>query len=106
MGTFAFSVKTVKSGLNFSKSGLLTAVNDAGEGIPAEHLPHLFERFYRVENSRARSEGGVGLGLAIVKQMVEAHGGQVWAESERGKGSTFYFFLPSWNKFLSETFNH
>jgi signal transduction histidine kinase len=57
-------------------------------------LPHVFERFYRVEKSRVRNEGGSGLGLAIVKQMVQAHGGKVWVESELAKGSTFYFSLP------------
>ena len=73
---------------------LVVSVVDTGEGIPAENLPHVFERFYRVENSRSRSEGGVGLGLAIVKQMVQAHGGRVWVESLSGQGSTFYFSLP------------
>jgi len=75
-------------------SGNLSNVTDTGEGIPEEHIPHLFERFYKVEDSRTRSEGGAGLGLAIVKQMVQAHGGRVWAESEPGKGSTFYITLP------------
>ncbi|MCK4222476.1 MAG: sensor histidine kinase, partial [Dehalococcoidia bacterium] len=69
-------------------------VADSGEGIAPEHLPHVFERFYRAESSRSRSEGGAGLGLAIVRQMVQAHGGQVWAESEPGQGSTFYVALP------------
>ncbi|MBI4295526.1 MAG: HAMP domain-containing protein [Chloroflexi bacterium] len=73
---------------------LLISVADTGEGIAPEHLPYVFERFYRVESSRSRGEGGVGLGLAIVKQMVEAHGGKVWAESEAGKGATFYITLP------------
>ncbi len=73
---------------------LVVSVADSGEGISPEHLPHVFERFYRVEASRSRGEGGTGLGLAIVKQMVEAHGGKVWAESEIGKGSTFYVALP------------
>lgn len=73
---------------------LLVSVRDNGEGIPAENLPHIFERFYRVDNSRARSEGGTGLGLAIVKQMVEAHGGRVWAESHPGQGSTFHLTIP------------
>ncbi|MBI2869219.1 MAG: HAMP domain-containing histidine kinase [Chloroflexi bacterium] len=72
----------------------LIAVADNGEGIPAEALPNVFERFYRVGASRARSEGGSGLGLAIVKQMVLAHGGAVWAQSEPGKGSTFFVSLP------------
>jgi signal transduction histidine kinase len=79
---------------NDERKHLIVSVADTGEGIPSEHLSHLFERFYRVENSRSRSEGGAGLGLAIVKQMVEAHGGQVWVESLSGKGSTFSFTLP------------
>jgi two-component system OmpR family sensor kinase len=73
---------------------LLISVTDSGEGIAAEHLPHIFERFYRVGSSRARSQGGTGLGLAIVKQMVEAHDGRVWAESEAGRGSIFHIALP------------
>jgi signal transduction histidine kinase len=73
---------------------LVLSVADTGEGIPQEHIPHIFERFYRVEKSRSRSEGGSGLGLAIVKQIVHAHGGKVWVESEVGKGSTFYVALP------------
>jgi len=73
---------------------LVLSVADTGEGISREHLPHVFDRFYRVEESRSRGEGGAGLGLAIVKQMSEAHGGKVWAESELGKGSTFHVALP------------
>lgn len=64
-------------------------VEDNGEGIPAEGIPHLFERFYRVDKARDRARGGSGLGLAIVRSIVEAHGGAVWAESELGKGSVF-----------------
>ncbi|GAI96003.1 unnamed protein product, partial [marine sediment metagenome] len=63
---------------------ILLKVIDTGEGIPPEHLPFVFERFYRVQPSRDKSEGGTGLGLAIVKQMVEAHKGKVWAESQPG----------------------
>ncbi len=77
---------------------LVVSVRDTGEGIPTENLPHIFERFYRVDSSRARREGGTGLGLAIVKQMVEAHGGSVWVESELGKGSTFYLAVPVLDK--------
>jgi signal transduction histidine kinase len=73
---------------------LILSLKDTGEGIAPEHLPYIFERFYRVEKSRARSEGGSGLGLAIVKKMVQAHGGRVWVESEPGKGSAFYVALP------------
>ena len=70
-------------------------VTDTGVGIPAEHLPHIFQRFYRVDKSRSRSGGGSGLGLTIAKHLVEAHGGQIWAESPGpGRGSTFTFTLP------------
>lgn len=70
------------------------SVTDTGEGIPAEDLPNIFERFYRVDKSRARSTGGSGLGLTIAKRYVEAHGGKVSVESEPGKGSRFSFTLP------------
>lgn len=70
------------------------AVEDSGPGIDAEHLPHIFDRFYRVEGSRSRESGGAGLGLAIVKQLVEAHGGTVSVESTPGRGSRFAFRLP------------
>jgi signal transduction histidine kinase len=71
------------------------SVVDSGIGIPPEHLPHLFTRFYRVDKSRARSHGGSGIGLTIAKHLVEAHGGRIWAESQgAGKGSTFTFTLP------------
>ncbi|MBO0779142.1 MAG: HAMP domain-containing protein [Ktedonobacteraceae bacterium] len=70
-------------------------VQDTGIGIAPEHLPYLFERFYRVDASRARATGGTGLGLAIVKQMVQAHGGQITASSQPGKGTCFTFILPA-----------
>ncbi len=70
------------------------AVADTGPGIPAEHLPRLFERFYRVDPARSREDGGTGIGLAIARSVVEAHGGRIWAESEPGRGSTFTFELP------------
>jgi signal transduction histidine kinase len=70
------------------------AVTDTGPGIDAEHLPRLFDRFYRVDTARSREEGGTGIGLAIARSVVEAHGGRIWAESEPGKGSTFTFELP------------
>lgn len=70
-------------------------VSDTGIGIPREHLPHVFTRFYRVDKSRSRSGGGSGIGLTIAKHLVEAHGGRVWVESAgTGKGSTFRFTLP------------
>ncbi len=73
---------------------VLVEVSDNGIGIAEEHLPRLFERFYRVGKSRARNEGGSGLGLAIVKHIVEAHGGSITVKSAEGKGTTFGFTLP------------
>lgn len=71
-------------------------VQDTGVGIPPEHLPHIFKRFYRVEPSRSRAHGGSGLGLTIVRLLVEAHGGQIWAESPGpNRGSTFILRLPT-----------
>lgn len=69
-------------------------VRDTGIGIAREHIPRLFERFYRVDKARSRELGGTGLGLAIVKHLVQAHNGAVWVESEVGTGSTFWFSLP------------
>jgi signal transduction histidine kinase len=66
-------------------------VRDTGSGIPAEHLPHLFDRFWQARDAR---RGGAGLGLAIAKGIVEAHGGRIWVESSLGAGSTFGFSLP------------
>jgi two-component system, OmpR family, phosphate regulon sensor histidine kinase PhoR len=69
-------------------------VRDTGSGIPAEHLPRVFERFYRVDPARSRAAGGTGLGLAIVKHLVEAHGGRVHAESTVGQGTTVTLLFP------------
>jgi two-component system phosphate regulon sensor histidine kinase PhoR len=69
-------------------------VRDDGPGIPAEDLPHVFERFYRVDKGRSREKGGTGLGLSIVKHIVQLHGGRVWAESRVGEGTAFFFTLP------------
>ncbi|GAB4211227.1 MAG: hypothetical protein OHK0022_45510 [Roseiflexaceae bacterium] len=73
---------------------VLVSVRDTGSGIAVEDLPFIFERFFRADRSRTRATGGVGLGLTIAKQLVERHGGQIWAESTAGRGSTFSFTLP------------
>jgi PAS domain S-box-containing protein len=71
------------------------SVSDQGMGIPAEYLPKMFGRFVRVDNSDVRSVGGTGIGLFLTKALVEQHGGRIWLESEYGKGTTFYFTLPT-----------
>ncbi|NIS81055.1 MAG: HAMP domain-containing protein [Anaerolineales bacterium] len=74
---------------------IVVKIRDSGIGIPLEHLPHIFTRFYRVDKSRSRVGGGSGIGLTIAKHIIEAHDGRIWAESPgTGKGSTFSFTLP------------
>jgi signal transduction histidine kinase len=68
-------------------------VSDHGIGLPADQLPRIWDRFYQSDASTTRRFGGTGIGLALVKQIVEAHGGQVWAESQTGQGSQFYVAL-------------
>ncbi|HTS10207.1 MAG TPA: ATP-binding protein [Candidatus Eisenbacteria bacterium] len=75
--------------------GIEFYVRDYGAGISSEHLPRLFERFYRVDKARSRESGGTGLGLAIAKHIMRAHGGSIRAESELNHGSTFVFTLPA-----------
>ncbi len=77
-----------------SDSKVATSISDTGVGIPTEHLDRLFVKFYRVDSSLTTEVGGTGLGLAIVKSIVDLHGGEVWAVSKVGKGSTFTFTLP------------
>ncbi len=82
-------------GARAAKRGIEFYVQDFGAGISSEHLPRLFERFYRVDKARSRESGGTGLGLAIAKHIVLAHGGSIRAESELTRGSTFLFTLPN-----------
>jgi signal transduction histidine kinase len=73
---------------------VILRVEDNGVGIAPEHLPHLFEKFYRVETASGNRSGGTGLGLAIAKVLIESQGGRMWVESEPGKGTSFFFTLP------------
>jgi signal transduction histidine kinase len=82
------------SGHLLDGSAIELCVRDDGPGIPAESLERVFERFYRVDKARSREQGGTGLGLSIVKHIVASHGGKVWAKSEPGSGTAFYFTLP------------
>jgi two-component system phosphate regulon sensor histidine kinase PhoR len=75
-----------------SRESVIAKVSDTGIGISKEDLPHIFKRFFKADKSRSNS--GTGLGLAIAKHTVQAHGGNIWAQSEEGKGSTFSFSLP------------
>jgi two-component system phosphate regulon sensor histidine kinase PhoR len=84
----------IRVSAELARDGVTIGVADTGAGVPAEHLPRIFERFYRVDPGRARKEGGTGLGLAIVKHLVEAHGGKVEAESTIGRGTTIRWTLP------------
>ncbi|PEB42992.1 cell wall metabolism sensor histidine kinase WalK [Bacillus pseudomycoides] len=85
---------TVTYRLRDREDMLEISVSDQGMGIPKENVEKIFERFYRVDKARSRQMGGTGLGLAIAKEMIEAHGGSIWAKSEEGKGTTIYFTLP------------
>jgi two-component system, OmpR family, phosphate regulon sensor histidine kinase PhoR len=88
------SGKRIVLGARSASRGVEFYVRDFGPGIPSEHLPRLFERFYRVDKARSRESGGTGLGLAIAKHIVLAHGGAIRAESELNHGSIFLFTLP------------
>jgi two-component system sensor histidine kinase BaeS len=93
--TSAGGTVTVSATTSRRAGSLTVSVADSGDGIPAEHLPHVFERFYRVDAARDRAQGGSGIGLAIAKALVEAHGGQLTAASPgTGQGSAFRILLP------------
>ena len=92
---YAASGKRIVLGARAVEQGIEFYVRDFGPGISSEHLPRLFERFYRVDKARSRESGGTGLGLAIAKHIVFAHGGTIRAESELNHGSTFLFVLPA-----------
>ena len=87
-GTVVIGAKALPGG------GVEVWIEDDGPGIPEESRDRVFERFYRVDRARSRDTGGTGLGLSIVKHIIQAHGGEVWVNSEMGKGSTFHFTLP------------
>jgi two-component system phosphate regulon sensor histidine kinase PhoR len=91
---YAQNGKTITLGALEKTNDIEFYVRDQGPGIASEHLPRIFERFYRVDKARSRESGGTGLGLAIVKHIVLNHGGTVRVESTLGQGSTFYFRLP------------
>jgi len=90
--------KITLSAVQKNQSEIEVSIRDNGIGIPKEDLPRIFERFYRVDKGRSQELGGTGLGLSIVKHLISAHGGRVWAESQLGEGSTFYFTLPAYRK--------
>ncbi|GAA6113555.1 MAG: cell wall metabolism sensor histidine kinase WalK [Apilactobacillus sp.] len=77
-----------------TKNSVILSVRDQGLGIPRSSIPHIFDRFYRVDKARSRAQGGTGLGLAISKEVVQALGGKIWVESTENRGSTFYISLP------------
>lgn len=84
----------IRFGMKATDGILTVMVSDDGMGIPKENVERIFDRFYRVDRARARSMGGTGLGLAISREMILAHGGKIWAESEEGVGTTIFFTLP------------
>ena len=73
---------------------VLVTIADTGDGIPADDVPHIFERFYRVDKSRSRIGGGSGLGLSISRGIIEAHGGRIWIAESSGAGTRVTFALP------------
>ena len=93
-GRFTPSGGRVSAGWAVADGGVELQVRDTGVGIAPEHLPHLFERFYRADTARSRTAGGAGLGLSICRWIAEAHGGSISVESAPGQGTTFTVTLP------------
>ncbi|MEQ9487144.1 ATP-binding response regulator [Coleofasciculus sp. F4-SAH-05] len=91
---FSESNTTITVGVQHQSDCILFQVTDQGRGIPTEHLERIFGRFQQVDVSDSRQKGGTGLGLAICRSIIQQHGGEIWAESTLGSGSTFYFTLP------------
>jgi signal transduction histidine kinase len=85
---------TVEVRVRNEGSRAILEVSDSGAGIPADSLPHIFERFYRVDKARSRASGGAGLGLSIVKSICAAHGAEIHVSSQEGQGSYFRVELP------------
>ena len=85
---------TITGRMQKTDDAVIISISDEGMGIPKADLNKIFTRFYRVDRARSRAMGGSGLGLAISKEVVEQHGGRIWAESKEGKGTTFYLSLP------------
>jgi len=85
---------TIAIRITESTNGVECSVSDQGSGIPVEHLPYIFERFYRVDKSRNRKDGGTGLGLSIARALIQAQGGHISAQSSEGEGTTITFWLP------------
>lgn len=84
----------VSIGVQVSNEGFLVSVADTGPGIAAAEQVYIFEEFRQIDSSSSRNKGGTGLGLSISKRIIELHGGQIWVDSELGKGSAFWFILP------------
>ena len=102
------ALNLIDNAINYSPSGEIVvhiqtgdpvriSVQDQGIGISSEHVPRIFERFYRIDKARSRSTGGTGLGLSIVKHIVESHGGTIGVDSNLNQGSTFWITLPIGN---------
>lgn len=84
----------IRFGITMSEDFIKVMISDDGMGIPQANVKRIFDRFYRADRARSRAMGGTGLGLAIAREMIMAHGGEIWAESEEGKGTTIFFTLP------------